>query len=93
MNTLIHSTNWNYCHFKSTKAKAQITYGAHWVDDQAKELYFITVTDFDEVELFQETFDSFEQAQAELHKRYGHWEFVDLTKVVKGEGCDSCSAH
>lgn len=93
MNTLITSTNWNYCHFKSAKVKAQITYGAQWLEEQAKELYYITVTDFDDVEVFQETFESFARAQVEIHQRYGHWEFVDLTKVAKGEGCDSCSAH
>ncbi|EQC49117.1 hypothetical protein M899_0701 [Bacteriovorax sp. BSW11_IV] len=93
MSTVINSTNWNYCHFKSAKLKAQITFGADWIDNTCHELYFITVTDHDEVEVFQESYQDFKNAQEELHKRYGHWEFVDLSKAAKAEGCDSCAAH
>lgn len=91
---MITNENWTYCHFKNLKLKAFISLGAEPNDEnEIQELFFVTVTDFDDKELFQSEHYSLEEAMGALNSRYDSWEFVDATNGQSGDGCSSCSAH
>ena len=84
--------NWTHCFYKTQKLKAFISLGGI-PRNQDTLLYFVTVTDFSNKEVFQKPFEELNDAVFFIKNRYGHWEFEDMNKKSEGGGCGSCAAH
>ncbi len=91
----INQDNWNYTYYKSSKLKAFISLSGDTRDDEVQILYSVTVTDQDDNERFQASFETLEAAVLKANEQYGHWEFVDMEQGKSGDdgGCGSCAAH
>ncbi len=65
--------------------------------DQVNFLYNVTVTDYDNKEIFQFCYPKLQLAVAEINKKYSHWTFnnlmVNSSDSSDDGGCGSCSAH
>lgn len=91
----ITENNWTFCHFKSLQLKAFISFGADPVEDLSAEpalLYFVTLTDHDDAEVFQSDFEKLDLACDFLNEKYGHWEFINAEEDNGGGGCGTCAA-
>ena len=87
--------NWTYCHFKSLQLKAFISFGAdpsNVSDGEPALIYFVTLTDHDDAEVFQSDFDELNEACDFLNEKYGHWDFIDAEVDNGGGGCGTCAA-
>lgn len=91
-----HQLNWSTSFFKSAKLKAFISFVAVPAGDDVKSLYALTVSDHDNLEIYQEDYSELSKALEALNSRYKHWEFVEMgqsNKSAHGDGCSSCAAH
>jgi hypothetical protein len=92
---MINNRNWSHTHFKSEHSLAFLSIGGDTAleDNSAPEiLYFLTVTDHEYVEIYQECYEDISLAIADLNKKYSHWELIDAENK-SGSGCGSCAAH
>ena len=91
----INQKNWNYTYYKSSKLQAFVSLSGDTQDEKVTLFYTLTVTDEDDIEKFQESFDTLERALEAANSKYEHWEFVDMEKGKASEdgGCGSCAAH
>jgi len=89
--TEITFENWTFVHYKTKSLKAFISLGASPKTEEIQ--YFVTVTDEDNQEVFQNSFESIEESLDTVNKRYGHWEIFDFENPPESDGCSSCSAH
>ncbi|MGB0452231.1 MAG: hypothetical protein ACPGJV_00845 [Bacteriovoracaceae bacterium] len=91
---MINEANWNTCYYKNNELKAFLSLVAE--PDALDEVsigYAITLTDQDDIELFQENYNILENAVQSINQRYSDWEFVSMVKNNGGGGCASCAAH
>jgi len=88
----IDLNNWNYCHYETSRLRAFISQGGipGTREDEVQQIYFLTVSDPDFKEIYQEEFFQLQEAVTILNSRYKHWKFID--RAVQ-EGCSSCQAH
>ncbi len=92
---MINDKNWSHCHFKSEHSLAFLSIGGDTtanIELEAKILYFLTVTDHEYIEIFQESYEDVQLALNELNKRYGHWDMID-GESTSDDSCSSCAAH
>jgi len=92
---MINNENWTFCHFKSEHSLAFLSIGGDAPTEGTNEaslLYFLTVTDHEYVEIFQESYADISLALTDLNKKYSHWELINA-EDKSGGGCDSCAAH
>jgi hypothetical protein len=95
-NSLINTSNWNYCYFKSQDNKAFISFGASFdpaKPDQITECYYVNLTTMENKDLFQRSFPKLELALDFINSSYEHFDFTNPTLKDKSGGCDSCQAH
>lgn len=90
LNRLITPDNWTFCQFKQGNQKAQITFGATPASDDL--IYFVSVLDKEDRDLFQKEFLKIEAACHFLNSNYHDWDFVNQLSQ-SADGCSSCSAH
>ena len=86
--------NWTHCSFSNGNLKALITFGASpdILDDTF--IYYVTVLDDENNEVFQAEFPSIDQACDYINRRYGKlWSATDAIKPKKEGGCSTCIAH
>lgn len=86
--------NWTHCSFKNGNLKAVITFGASpdILDDSF--VYYVTVLDEDNNEVFQKEFSVIDKACSYINARYSDvWELSDALKSTKEGGCATCIAH
>ena len=92
MQSVVTPTNWTACRFESGDYRAYVSFGA---DPETLELgrylYFVTITEGEDKEVFQETHDSLSRACLALNQKCADWTFVDQT--APKSGCSSCVAH
>lgn len=93
MQSVVTAQNWTSCRYESGVYRAFISFGADPETlAQGRYLYFVTVTEGEDKEVFQETFGSLNLACVHLNEKYaGSWNFVD--QAAPKSGCDSCVAH
>lgn len=88
----VNIENWTYCRFEKGDFWAFITFGANPESMEEDRLeYYVTVLENEEKEVFQESFDSLNEACFYLNENYGDWEFEDQTAIKSG--CSTCAAH
>lgn len=92
--------NWNYVQYINTTdsglKRAILSIGAMPnAQDEIEFLYFITILDQENNEVFQEEFKSLDIAIHHINKKFSnYWDFQDLTKISDDKsGCSSCVAH
>jgi hypothetical protein len=95
---MIDQENWTFCQYKSLKLKAFISMGGEPSKlNKVSYLYNVTVTDLNHKEVFQFSYPELDLALHEINKKYGHWDFNNLTVTSTTSedesGCGSCSAH
>jgi hypothetical protein len=95
---MIDQENWTFCQYNSLELKAFISIAGEPSDqDEVSFLYNVTVTDHENLEIFQLTFPDLALAVTEINKKYRHWDFNNLTVTSSDKsddgGCGSCSAH
>ncbi|MBI99618.1 MAG: hypothetical protein CME67_00180 [Halobacteriovoraceae bacterium] len=86
--------NWTFCSFSHEELKAIITFGASpdILDDSF--VYYVTVLDQDNNEVYQKEFFSIEMACDHINAKYSNiWEITDATRPTKSGGCSTCIAH
>lgn len=93
MQSSITPQNWTACRYESGDYRAFISFGA---DPESLELgrylYFVTVTEGEDKEVFQETFESLSRACENINQKYAaKWTFLDQS--APKSGCSSCVAH
>ncbi len=89
--SLFTTENWNYSQYLGPQNRAIISIGAGL---DAELIYFVTVIDPNDTQVFQKEFATLENACVYINQRYNKiWEFKDLTQATSGGGCGSCSAH
>jgi len=93
MQSVITPSNWTYCRYESGDYRAFISFGADPASLESKQyLYFLTVTEGTDKEVYQQTFDGLSKACESINLRYGsEWKLNDQTAAK--EGCSSCVAH
>ncbi len=86
--------NWTHCSFSHENLKAMITFGASPDILEDSFVYYVTVLDEDNNEVFQKEFETIEQACGHINKKYNDlWSIEDaLAPKIEG-GCSSCVAH
>ena len=94
---MINQENWTFCHYNTPKLKAFISLAGELSSaNDTIFIYNVTVADLDNREVFQLSYLDESMAIAEINKKYGHWEFKNLTVTSSKSddgGCGSCSAH
>jgi len=98
---MINKENWTHCIYQNPHSMemAQISIGANWEQNQAKDLFFVAHTDENHLGVSEDIFPEMAQAIDFINSEYKSWEFVDLdflnVKNAKSNegGCDNCSAH
>jgi hypothetical protein len=91
-----HQLNWSTSFYKTPKLKAFISFAAIPDQDTVKSFYAVTISDHDNLEIYQEDYSDLARALDILNERYKHWEFVEMgqaNKSAHGDGCSSCAAH
>lgn len=86
--------NWTFCSFSHENLKAIITFGASpdILDDSF--VYYVTVLDDDNNEVYQKEYATIELACEAINNKYSDlWELKDATRPAKAGGCSTCIAH
>lgn len=88
----VNIDNWSFCRYEKGDFMALITFGSNpeKIAEDSLE-YYVTVLEKEEKEIFQETFDSLNEACVFLNKNYADWTFMDQT--APKSGCSTCAAH
>lgn len=89
MNT-ITPENWTFCFFKTEDLKAFISLLGVPEADETRVNYVVTLTDKEHQEIFQNEFNTLNEAIVVLNQRYGHWEFFNAESPPEQGGCSSC---
>lgn len=90
----ITPNNWTHCSYTNGQLKAVITFGASpdILDDSF--IYYVTVMDDNNNEVFQTEFSALEHACEYINAKYGDiWQSADALKPKKEGGCSTCVAH
>ncbi|MBI2520432.1 MAG: hypothetical protein HYV97_08435 [Bdellovibrio sp.] len=88
----ITQENWNYCCYKTARHRAFISMGGEYASNgETNIIYFSTVSDHDDQEIYQRAFHDLASALVFLNQTYGHWHYFDPS--MQGQGCGSCHAH
>lgn len=99
--SFITSDNWSekiYLHPKQNLF-VRVTQGAEWRDNSLNELYFVTLSDLNHVQVAQTQHSEITSALLELNQKYSeNWKFENLSKIDQllnpsTADCDTCSAH
>lgn len=86
--------NWTHCSFSHENLRAMITFGASpdILDDSF--VYYVTVLDEDNNEVFQKEFETIGLACDYINSKYTDlWEMTDALTPKKEGGCSTCVAH
>lgn len=87
----VNTENWTYTQYTKGPHRALISIGA---DLTGEVLYYTTILDEEDQELFQKEFSKLEEAADYLNIRCkDRWDFTDASKKKASGGCDSCVAH
>lgn len=95
----ITTDNWSHTQYNYEGLRAFISFGAHWDFEKYESseiIYFVTVLDEEENEVFQSQFQTLELACEYINERYqNEWPIIDLNNPPnqKEGGCASCVAH
>ena len=90
----ITTENWTYCSFSHENLKAMITLGASPEILEDSFLYYVTILDEDNNEIFQEEFRSLSKACSRINQKCsGIWNWTDAERPAKQGGCSTCVAH
>lgn len=91
---MLTTENWTFTRFEQGNYRALISFGADPESLEAGEfLYYVTLTEGEEKEMFQVPFRDLALAVSDINDRFSHWIFRDLLAQTKEGGCSSCSAH
>ncbi len=100
---MINEKNWTHCIYQNPHSleMAQISMGANWENDRAKDVFFVAHLDENHLGVNEDIFEDIAPAITFINSEYDSWEFVDLEflnsknkKEKESEGgCDNCSAH
>ena len=86
--------NWNYSQYLNAERRAIISMGASPDVSGDTLLYFITVLDTLNNEIYQEEYNDLDMACQSINSKYGEfWEYKDLSFKDNSGGCSSCVAH
>ena len=90
---MLNERNWTFCQYQSGPFISSISLGgAPQASEGIKITYFLNK--FNQKQLiFQEEYDSLEEAIAKANKTYSSWDFIDLEKKLHSGGCSTCQAH
>lgn len=94
-NRKISPDNWTHTQYALDNLRALISFGADYKRPD-ELIYFATLLDQDDQEVFQADFTSLQAACDYINLRYeNEWPIVDLLAPPKGKegGCASCVAH
>ena len=92
----IDKENWNYTFYQTDKLKAFISLGAEPTEntDECTFMYFLTVTNIDDQEVFQQKYTSLQDSLRNINDRYSSWTLASKSnKSDQSDGCSSCNAH
>ena len=91
---MVTKDNWNYLHYQNAHSKMFISLGGKLEQDENyTELYFVTVSDLEYKEKFQEEFLNLQDAIFYINDKYAHFDELDTRISGSGSGCDTCEAH
>lgn len=94
MNECITIENWSYARYQGPQTLSMINMGAAPTPcGGAQILYYLTLTDLDYKEIYQQEFTELEQALSAINKKYSHWPLLLEGAPRQGDGCSSCHAH
>lgn len=92
MQSAITPSNWTACRYESGSYRAYVSFGA---DPESLELgrylYFLTITEGEDKEVYQETHETLTRACQALNLKCSDWTLVDQS--APKSGCGSCVAH
>lgn len=93
MQSVITPQNWTATRFETGNYRAFISFGADPDTIEAGQyLYFVTVTEGEEKEIFQEAHSTLSRACEHINLKYAStWSFVDQS--APKSGCSTCVAH
>jgi hypothetical protein len=91
----VNTENWSFGGYKNSKLKAFISFGADFLLETQKqhEIFFLTVTDNNFKEVFQQDHSSLNEAIEALNSRYAHWDWDNRRLSSDDGGCGTCAAH
>jgi len=90
---VIDVNNWGHCCYSSGEFRSSISLGASLSsENDAKLEYFINKFHGEDL-IFQESFNSIEEAITKINLDYKYWSFIDLEKKLHSGGCSTCQAH
>lgn len=95
LETKINSENWTYTSYTDEDLEAFISFGCDPDILSDKFLYFATIIDSEQNEVFQKEFNSLDAACDYLNSKYSSfWDFNNKLNPNKGKsGCSTCIAH
>ncbi len=91
---MVTVNNWNYSYFENGEHRAIVSFGAspELLDDEF--VYYVTVLDQDDNEIYQQEFTEVANACTFMNQKYGDfWDFKDMSQKNTSGGCGSCVAH
>jgi len=94
INTEITPDNWTFTNYTDGELVAIITFGAssEILDDNF--IYYVTLLDQDNNEIFQKEFNTIDAACLYANDKYQKiWDFENKLKPAKAGGCSTCIAH
>ncbi|MEX0798614.1 MAG: hypothetical protein WEB87_01110 [Bacteriovoracaceae bacterium] len=90
----ITSENWTHCSYAHGNLKAMITFGGSPDILEYTFIYYVTVLDQDNNEVFQKEFQSLDDACRHINIKYSNmWKLENAIKPKKAGGCSTCIAH
>lgn len=90
----IDESNWSYCYFQLSDLRAQITFGADFVNEnESNDLYFVTTMDVDFNDIDQSEHKTLAESIETINQKCAAWQFIDQTKPIAGSSCGTCVAH
>ncbi|MBT4791303.1 MAG: hypothetical protein HON90_07015 [Halobacteriovoraceae bacterium] len=88
------TNNWNHCQYINQDHRAVISIGANDNLDNFQLLYFVTVLDSENNEMFQQELHDLDAACNLINNKYSEfWEFKNLSVAEETSGCSTCVAH
>ena len=91
----INPENWTYTSYSDDELNAFVSFGSDPDILSDKFIYFATILDSEQNEVFQKEFETIEAACSYLNNKYsGTWKFINKLGANKNSGgCSTCVAH
>ena len=90
---MINDENWTFCKYVAADYQAILSIGGEYIrDNEYLEVFYVNKTQSEEL-VFQNKFESLQDAIVFINKTYGHWDFVNAEISKNNSGCSSCQAH